>query len=242
MHFRTSIIQFLIDINERIFFYPRLRGFYSAKLKKKNLAVIDVGSNKGQSIDFFCKINKGAMVFGFEPNRKLFMKLTGKYRSNPRIRLYNTGISNQCGELVFHENILDETSTFQEINNESVYLAKKARVLGVDKNKLIVDSYHVEVTTLNLFLTEHPDIFFDVLKIDVEGHEFQSLQGLFNSDGNSLPIRYIQIESHYDDMYLNTSVNEIEKLLNNNGFNEVTRFKHGFGDFYEIIYENRYFA
>ena len=242
MHFRTRIIQFLIDINERIFFYPRLYGFYSAQLKKKDITVIDVGSNKGQSIDFFCKINRKAVIFGFEPNRKLFLKLVEKYHSNPGIRLYNTGISNQCGQLVFHENILDETSTFQEINYESIYLAKKAKVLGVDKKELIVDSYNVDVTTLKVFLTEHPGIFFDVLKIDVEGHEFQSLQGLFDGNGKELSVRYIQIESHNDDMYLNTSVKEIKELLNNNGFNEVARIKHGFGDFYEIVYENRHIA
>ena len=236
---RTKIIQFLIEINEKIFFYPRLKKFYSGVLKKKDITVIDVGSNKGQSIDFFLTINKRTIIFGFEPNRKLFSKLVKKYASNPGIKLFNTGISNICGNLVFHENILDETSTFEEINFESVYLAKKAKALGVDKKALIVDSYSVEVTTLNLFLREHPGVYFDVIKIDVEGHEYQSLQGLFDGNEKDLPIRYIQIESHNDDMYLNISAKEITGLMGKNGFIEVARFKHGFGDFYEIVYENK---
>ena len=239
MAFRTKLIQLFIDINEKIIFYPKLKRFYSVALKNKLINIIDVGTNKGQSIDFFLKINQQAIIFGFEPNKKLFQKLLVKYSSNSNIRLHNKGISDTSGKLTFHENILDETSTFQEVNTASVYLAKKARVLGVSTEKLIVDSYEVEVTTLDIFLSENPNVYFDVLKIDVEGHELQSLKGLFSNSNIALPIRYIQIESHSDDMYLNNSSADIEALLKNNGFYEVARFKHGFGDFYEIIYENK---
>jgi hypothetical protein len=60
-----------------------------------------------------------------------------------------------------------------------------------------------------------------------------------------LPIKFIQLESHNDDMYLHNqqsagnSQAQIEELLKMNGFYEVARIKHGFGDFYEIIYENK---
>jgi hypothetical protein len=61
MSIRISLIQTLIDINERMLFYPKLKSFYRNKvynnLLPKNLVTIfDVGANKGQSIDFFCKI------------------------------------------------------------------------------------------------------------------------------------------------------------------------------------------
>lgn len=239
MGFRTKTIQLLIEINEKIIFYPALKKFYSKQLKRKDISIIDVGSNKGQSIDFFLNINKQAQIFAFEPNKKLFQKLISKYKQNSRIHLYNTGISNNTGKLVFHENILDETSSFEELNFESAYLHKKAKVLGVNKDQLIVDSYEVRVTTLQVFLTENPNIYFDVLKIDVEGHELQSLKGLFDGTIKNYPVRFIQLESHSDDMYLNVSPGAIDDLLKENGFEEIAKFKHGFGNFYEIIYENK---
>jgi len=237
MSFRTKVIQVLIDINERMVFYPSLRKFYTAALKDKGLSIVDVGSNKGQSIDFFLKINNQATIFGFEPNQKLYTGLKKKYEQQANVHLFNLGVSSNNGKLLFHENILDETSTFEQINFDSEYLKKKAKVLGVNKNELVVGSYEVEVTTLQSFLESHPGKYFDVLKIDVEGHELQTLKGLFTGIRENYPIRFIQIESHNDDMYIGASAGEIGDLLQKNGFFEVAKFKHGFGDFYEIIYE-----
>ena len=239
MSLRTKLIQVMIDVNERIVFYPALKRFYASALKGKNISVIDVGSNKGQSINFFMEIDKQAKIFGFEPNKKLFDALTKKYAGLKSIQLCNAGISSTTGKLVFHENILDETSTFEELNFDSEYLERKAKILGVKKNELVVGSYEVDVLTLDVFLNDHPNTYFDVLKIDVEGHELQTLKGLFTGTAKKIPVRFIQLESHNDDMYLNASAGEIAGLLKENGFHEAARFKHGFGDFHEIIYENK---
>lgn len=241
MSVRRKFIQFAIAVNESIFFYPKLKKFYSLHFKNKPLTVIDVGVNKGQSIDFFLGISKTLTVFGFEPNRNLYKKLLQKYTASPEIKLFNNGISNQKGMLTFHENVMDETSTFEELNYDSEYLHKKAKVLGVKAENIIVSSYEVEVTTLKDFLQDK-DAFFDVLKIDVEGHELSALQGLFADDKEdvSYPIQFIQLESHNDNMYLNTQNNkaEIAALLAKNGFAIEKEIKHGFGDFSEIIYKN----
>jgi FkbM family methyltransferase len=242
MQLRTKIIQKVIDINEKLIFYPKLKKFYTSRIGGKDLHIIDVGSNKGQSIDFFKQINKEAKIFGFEPNKKLFNRLLSKYAADAGVKVSNMGISSSEGKLVFHENVLDETSTFEELNFESEYLKKKASVLGVSTENIIADSYEVEVTTLSHFLKGQGSTFFDVLKIDVEGHELQALQGLFlNGKGGSekWPVRFIQIESHNDDMYLKAGKQEeITMLLEKNGFAEVAKIKHGFGDFHEIVYGN----
>jgi FkbM family methyltransferase len=239
MSLRTRLIQIMIDVNERIVFYPALRKFYTAALKGKAIKVIDVGSNKGQSIEFFKSITDQIEIYGFEPNKKLFTKLADKYKTFKNIHLFNLGISSTNGKLVFHENVLDETSTFEQLNFDSEYLIKKAKILGVKKDQLIVDSYEVNVTTLDDFLKKHPNVLFDVLKIDVEGHELQALKGLFTGTLKNHPVRFIQLESHNDDMYLHKSAADIIGLLTENGFHEVAKLKHGFGDFFEIIYENK---
>lgn len=240
MNIRTQIVQKLVHVNEAIFFYPKLKRFYIENLKKESISILDVGANKGQSIDFFLKVNPNAEFDAFEPNKKLFVYLQNKYKAFDKIRLHNFGVSNIKRELVFHENILDETSTFEELNLDSKYLEKKAKVLGVTKENIIVANYKVNVIRLVDFLKENPNIEYDVLKIDVEGHELQCLQGLFAEDKTVLPIRFIQLESHNDDMYLsNNQYQDIKTILNKNGFEKIAEIKHGFGDFAEIIFENK---
>lgn len=238
MSLRVKILQKLIHINENIFFYPKLKKFYKNHLKAENISIIDVGVNKGQSIDFFLKIYPNAIFEAFEPNSKLFVYLQEKYKINKNIRLHNFGVSNIKGKLIFYENILDETSTFEELNLDSEYLVKKARVLGVKKNNLIKDNYKVNVIRLFDFIKENPNKKYDILKIDVEGHELQCLQGLFESSTKNIPIKFIQLESHNDDLYLsNNKHQDITNILEKNGYEKIKEIKHGFGDFSEIIFQ-----
>ena len=82
MNIRTKIIQKLVHINEGIFFYPKLKRFYKENLNSDTIKIIDVGANKGQSIDFFLNIYPNAEIDSFEPNKKLFLYLQNKYRTN----------------------------------------------------------------------------------------------------------------------------------------------------------------
>ena len=239
MSIRISIIQALIDINERIFFYPKLKSFYKNKVYKKSsnpIVIFDVGANKGQTIDFFCKIFVEPTIYAFEPNPILYKKLIIKYRGNKNVNLYNLGISDINGELELNETVTDETSTFEKLNYESKYLQMKANVLGVNKEDIIKKQYFVEVVRLDDFIKREKIPEITVLKIDTEGHELKCLKGLFTY--GLCEIEYIQLESHNDDMYMtDADKNEIPLLLNLNGFKKCNIVKHGFGDFDECIYE-----
>jgi FkbM family methyltransferase len=238
MGLRTKLIQKMIDLNERIYFYPSLRKFYSTKLSNRPIRILDVGSNKGQSIDFFLAIDASAQIIGFEPNQRLFNYLKKKYAHNSNIELQNLGVSESSGILVFNENVLDETSSFEELNTQSDYLQQKAKILGVTISELTVSSYEVDVVSLLDFVNDRNDLkHIDVLKIDVEGHEFKVLTGLFSLTSLPIVINFIQIEYHNDDMYLNSNADELFGLLNRHGYSESKRIKHAFGDFYEIIFE-----
>jgi len=201
--------------------------------------IIDVGSNHGQSIDFFLTINEKSKVIGFEPNKSLYEKLIKKYASNKNISIQNMGVSNIQGELLFKENILDLTSTFESVDSNSSYLKMKANVLGIKPNELILQEYNVPVLSLSFFFKENKIKQVDVLKIDVEGHEFKCMEGLFYQTEKLPHIKYIQYEMHKDDMYASQNENKISNLLIQNNYIEVKKIKHGFGDFYEIIYENQ---
>lgn len=237
MSIRTTIIQGLVHINEKIIFYPKLKTYYKNHLQQGNPVIVDVGSNKGQSIDFFLDLNPNCKIFGFEPNKNLYELLLKKYKNNQNIVLFNAGISDSIGKLVFRENIMDETSTFEDLNFQSEYLIRKARILGVTPQNLIKSSYEVDVLTLSKFIEEKGLGLIDVLKIDTEGHEYKCLLGLFDHvDLSRTPIKFIQLESHNDDMYLNKN-GDINSLLQENKYAIDATIKHGFGDFEELVYK-----
>ena len=99
MNLRIKLIQSIIHLNEYLIFYPKLKAFYSrflTKINSNNSVFVDVGANKGQSIDFFLKLNSKATIYAFEPNPSLFKFLQNKYKNYPNIQLFNLGISNIC--------------------------------------------------------------------------------------------------------------------------------------------------
>lgn len=239
MGFRIKIIQELIEFNEKIYFYPKLRKYYKQHIKNKDGVILDVGTNKGQFINFIKPICTDSTIYGFEPNPTLYKKNLSNFANFDNIHISNIGISDIDGTLIFHENVMDETSTFEQLNFDSSYLKKKARVLGVDSREIVRKSYEVKVERLCDWIIKMNIQQIELLKIDVEGHEYNCLLGLFSQP--SAKIRFIQIESHSDDMYENRQKAKlILPLLIENGYEEVHRIKHGFGDFYEIIFENKF--
>ena len=116
------------------------------------VTIFDVGANKGQSIDFFCKIFQNPIIHAFEPNPVLYKKLVHKYQKSLNIFIHNLGISDINGELELNETVTDETSTFEKLNYESNYLRMKANVLGVKKEDIIKNKYFVNVIRLDDFI------------------------------------------------------------------------------------------
>ncbi len=235
---RIKLIKRVIDVNEKLFFERKIRKFYKGSGTINT--VIDVGANKGQSIDFFLGLNPDCIIYAVEPNPELFALLKKKYKDRSNIRLFNAGISDKTGEKIFFENVFDYTSSFEELNMESDYLKKKANVLGVKKEDIVKKSYPVHTMTLSQLIEEEKITApVDVLKIDTEGHEYYCLKGLFEGKGGE-KIRYIQLESHNDDMYANRiGFDEITRLLNGKDFVECKRIPHGFGDFDEVVFQRK---
>lgn len=234
MSHRVKIIRFIIYINELFFFYPKLRKFYKKQLTNKPLTVIDVGANRGQTIDFFLKNFNIFNLFAFEPNTILFRNLKQKYSRTINVNLHNLGVCFSKGKRLFNVNILDETSSFENINVKSQYAIKKAKILGVKIKELVDESYMVNTTNLNDFILETQLKNIDIIKIDVEGHEYEVLRGLFSKDLKT-KTNYIQIEVHHGDMYSN-NVTEINELLLLNNYKLLKSISHGFGNFSDLIY------
>ena len=234
---RVKLVRFLIEINESIFFYKRLKKIFKEIFKNSPLRkVIDVGVNRGQTIKFLHQFSEEIEIIGFEPNKSLFEKVREMKLIN--VSLHNYGCSDSEGTLVFNENILDESSTFENVNSNSKWLMKKANILGVKPKNLIKQSYPVKVIQLANFINEYlGEATIDLIKIDVEGHELKVLKGLFYKPLRSR-VKFIQVEVHNDDLYEGQIKNEIIDLLELNNFYIYKEIKHGFGSFSDIIFIN----
>ena len=239
VNFRIFIISFLTYLIDLLTFYPRLKKTILLNLKNPPKLVLDVGGNKGQTISFFLNLNKNVKIVSFEPTKSLYKYLMRKYNSFPNIIISNKGISSFSGEKKFYENRLNLTSSFEKLNYDSDYLKFKTKILGIDKNKIIKKEYNVNVITLSSYIHNNISSDIDVIKIDVEGHEYECLRGLFDTSLVS-NIHLIQLEHHNDDMYENSiSFNQINGILNRNNFELINRFKHAFGDFEDLLYKNK---
>tara|TARA_X000000950_G_C13880170_1_gene646561 strand:+ start:126 stop:857 length:732 start_codon:yes stop_codon:yes gene_type:complete len=239
LNFRIFIISFLIYLLDLVTFYPRLKKIILLNLGNTPKLVLDVGGNKGQTISFFLNLNKHAKIVSFEPTKSLHEYLIKKYNSFSNVTISNKGISSFSGEKKFYENHLNLTSSFEKLNYYSDYLKFKTKILGIDKNKIIKKEYNVKVITLSSYINDILKSDIDIIKIDVEGHEYECLKGLFNTPLN-LNIHLIQLEHHNDDMYENSiSFNQINDILNENNFELIERLNHAFGDFEDLLYKNK---
>jgi len=228
-----------IKLNEKLIFNNRLLRFYRNNINKKVNRVIDVGANIGQSIDLFLELNPDCKIYAFEPNPRLAGDLKQRFENHPNIQPFQLGISDEVGQKTFYENIFDATSTFEELRMSSTYLKKKSMILGVKPDEIVVGKYPVQVTTLADFINEYSTEPIDILKIDTEGHEYACLAGLFKSPLN-FDVDFIQLEIHYDDMYLNgRTLQELTKLLNDHGYELEAEIKHGFGDFVDVVFKKK---
>ena len=101
VNFRIFIVSYLIYLIDLVTFYPKLKKTILLNLGHPPKVVLDVGGNKGQSISFFLRLNKGVKIVSFEPTKSLYNYLIMKYNSFSNITISNKGISSFSGKKIF---------------------------------------------------------------------------------------------------------------------------------------------
>lgn len=225
-----------IWINEAIFFEPSLRSVYrSLQVVAKQgdqVIIMDIGSNRGQAARFFGQLFRNARIIAVEANPGL-VKLLRRKTKHLNIEILPVAVSDKPGVLPFYQCIFDEVSTLEPPNLQSKYLRFKSKVLMSSPEEMY-SVISTNATTIDRIVDELNIQSIDILKIDVEGHEYSVLLGAKVTLERKLP-KYIQLEAHQDDQYQQKE-SDIKALLTELGYTLISRIKHGFGNFYEEIY------
>jgi len=153
--------------------------------------------------------------------------------SGTDVTLHNIGLSSVDGTKQFYDSILDEVSTFEKPDIKSSYFKMKSSVLLTKPSDMYVET-SVTVKRLDQVLLDIGVDFVDICKIDVEGHEMEVLKGAEETLRNKR-IRFLQIEIHHDDQYT-ASPELVTSYLSQFGYKEEISIKHGFGNFYDVIF------
>ena len=239
-----SLISKLIWSLEKIFFYPKLTRFYKAldlsaiQRERGGVIVFDVGANKGQSVKFFKSVYPQAKVYAFEPSKKIFKELNSILESKEinDVSTFQIGLGDVSKTIDFYESVLSETSSFVMPDKNSNYFKKKNRIL-FQKNENAFKKISTRITTVDQFVAENRIGHIDILKIDVEGFEYEVIKGAIGFLTKK-KIDIIQFERHSNDMR-HDRYPEINDLLRGQNFYKVGEIKHPFGEFYELIYQRR---
>ena len=184
--------------------------------KKDNNVIVDVGANRGQSIENFLSIYKNYEIHCFEPLNNLYEELTKKYGQNKNIHLnnYALGEENKDGKFFKYHN--DVNSSFNRPINDSKWEKKKKKILN--KEKLIEQELKVKILKLDEYFKINNLKFINLLKIDTQGYEDKVLSGS-NEILTSNKINFIQVEFIMGNQYENRlNIIDYENYLIKNNF------------------------
>jgi FkbM family methyltransferase len=134
--------------------------------------VFDVGAHVGTSIERFRALyGKDAVIYAFEPS-KLYASLSERY-ADKSTKVIDLGLSNKTGVQTFYE--LSEStgsSSFEKIDDLSAFARRREIATSHQLSKMCV-----RTSTIDQFCIENEISQISHLKIDVQGHEPQVLEG-----------------------------------------------------------------
>lgn len=149
------------------------------ELIKKNDIIIDIGTNIGQTAMTFAKLGgENAQILGFEPDPVNYSKATTNLQLNSfkNIQYFNIGIGSKTEELNL------------KINSVSNRGGNR-----IDKSNGS-DSFPIKVDTLDNIIQSLQIKNVHLIKIDIEGFEFEALKGATETIRKHKPVLYIEID------------------------------------------------
>lgn len=220
---KNILVFFHLDVTQNMK-YDRLTNKILKKELSKNSNCIDVGAHKGEILDLFIKYAPNGNHSAFEPIPSFFNALKSKYISQ---EVYPFALSEKSGQ-----------TTFQFVKNAPAYSGIKQRKYAVKNPE--IEKINVEMKALDEVISSDKKI--DLIKIDVEGGEFDVLKGAKKTILKNAPIIIFECGKGASEFYgttpdtiynfvtkeLNLEISTLESFLSN----KKSLSSNSFSDFY----------
>jgi FkbM family methyltransferase len=169
---------------------------------REDPVVFDVGANVGEWSQLFLKRVPTAHICMFEPLEQCRKEISKKGLNT---RVFPYALSDSTGEVVFH--FSSETDTMASIDQrrDSFYSSDDCSTVAIP------------TMTIDEFIEKENIEFVDLIKMDIEGHEFSALCGAKNSLKNG-KIGGLTFEFGAGNINSRTFFHDFYDLLNEYGF------------------------
>jgi FkbM family methyltransferase len=175
---------------------------------KKDMLIFDVGANIGEYTQHILSIDPNVKIYCFEPVHKTYITLINNLSIEIKVRKVidnNFGLSNEIKEAEIY--IYDDLDGRNSLHFNRVH-KYDPKVLHKEK---------VNLTTLSKYAFENNISKIDFLKIDVEGHESNVIEGANELIDKKL-IKCIQFEYNDNWAAAGFKLEDIFNKLTKNGF------------------------
>jgi len=170
-------LRFSLQITySKLFKRPHEYDFRAISLfpRNKNDIYIDVGANRGMSIQSILVENSECKIISFEPNPLVFNKLDKLFGRDKRVVLYNYGLGNRDGEMElfipFYKKYMFDALASLDKKDALNWL--KSRLYGFRQDFFSIKRVKTRLKKLDDFGLA--PLF---IKIDVQGYEKEVLLG-----------------------------------------------------------------
>lgn len=194
-------------------------GAIQARVLSESHLVIDVGANVGQFGERLRSLDFAGQIVSFEPQSDAYIHLAKAAHGDPLWEIRNLALGEVSSPQVeLFKSANSVSSSLHRVLDAHVLAAPRARAVGS------------EVVALSTLDVEFPDLDVETrawLKIDVQGHELQVLEG---SDETLKACAAVQVELSFSALYKGqSSWLEVCALLIEKGF-QLQYLEPGFED------------
>ena len=169
--------------------------------------IIDVGANVGNKSKLFSKLAK--KVLAFEPSPKSFYILKHRF-NNSNVEIFNCALGSVKSTLDFYE--VEENLAYSSLSEKHIKTTVTERNVtsfdSIKKNKVIVEKIEDYLRKFGIPI---------YIKIDVEGYEYEVIQGLVTA------VPLISFEANLPE-FSQESINCINHLSNISSDNYIFNF------------------
>lgn len=205
-----------------------------------NSVVFDLGANVGLFSLEMVNNNRTLDIYSFEPLPPTYAKLLRNLELNKlekeHVSTFNIGMSKEKGEFIFYLPSADEAASMKPITDEFYMQEVNPQGLysGEGQSRQIV----CKVSTVDDFCQENGISRVDVLKLDIEGAEYDALQGARQTLLKCRPIVYCEMLRKHAARF-GYHPNEIIEYMEEIGYKCFTFHEHQLVVFFKMTDETK---